>query len=133
MATGASTLNSTIKIGDSTVVIYAFYYGGNWITATATVDGVSNPINNGTTYISVGGIVLEFYRTNVAGAPYGTRGSGTITCKFKNAFNTYESDWVPENGTDFLSMTNISVGGSDETAVTNSLTVKLPVLREVLI
>lgn len=133
MASGAAQINSTIKIGSATVVVAGFLYGGSWVSSTATVDGVVNQIVNGITNITVKGIILEFYRENTVGAAYGATGHGILRCRFKNTFNSYSEPWTPVDGEEFFSISSTTVSGSDQRAMSNVLTTKLPILREVLL
>jgi hypothetical protein len=130
MACGQSGLNMNINIGNASAAVHAFIYGGATYVATVTVNGaVTNIPLSGTADVCVDGVWLKFtfsYAVDDLGAF-----SYTVTCKIRDVFNICGSPYTDQTK-DFISLSNISVSGSDECTVTNNLSVTLPVIMEVL-
>jgi len=147
MACGYAAITSKVRIGAYTMDISGAIYGGKWISLAISINGVAQAVGTtavtsygipyttyaGVHYVTLAGFRLRIVVTETPGVTYGVIGSGYFSIYFEDSYNYYTGiDWVPVNGEDFFEVGPTTVSGSDECAMSNSLTVKLPVLQEVV-
>lgn len=153
MAAGFSSLNTTLYIGHSSLAINVQTYGGAWCRTYIYVDGaeVPSPIGwcesgggsfitgfpntSGTIYVTVGGFKLKlvFSSSGYSGAIGSNPVPAKLDIYFEDSINYYTGpDWLVDDGTEFMRITQSTVAGGDQWLVANTLQVTMPVIQELI-